>query len=55
MGSRDSLRSTLADFFHQIKEKIEREDYTQPVCQRMRRLEGFLYLAAKNFEFFYKI
>jgi hypothetical protein len=47
--------STVADYFHQIKEQIGREDYTQPVCQKIRRLEGFLYEAAKNFFLKFKI
>jgi hypothetical protein len=47
---------TLADFFHQIKvsQLKGRKDSIQAVCQRMRRLDGFLYEAAKNFELFSK-
>jgi hypothetical protein len=43
-------------FFHQIKvrQPIGRKDSIQAVCQRMSRLEAFLYLAAQNFELFSK-
>ncbi len=44
-------------FFQQTKvcQPIERKDSVQAVCLRLKRLEAFLYLAAQNFELFYKI
>ncbi len=52
-----ALHSTLGRFFHQIKvcRWIGRKDSIQAVCRRLRRLEGILYEAAKNFELFLKI
>jgi hypothetical protein len=44
----------IGGFFHQIKvcQRIGRKDSIQAACQRMRRLEAFLYLAAQNFKLF---
>ncbi len=56
IGLEDRLGSRLAlhfgGFFNQIKrrQKLEREDSIQAVFRRMRRLEGFLYQVAKNFD-----
>jgi hypothetical protein len=46
----------FGSFFHQIKvcQPIGRKESIQAVCRRIRRLEAFLYLAAKNFELFLK-
>jgi hypothetical protein len=44
-------------FCHQLKvrQAIGRLDSIQAVCQRMKRLETFWYLAAHNFDLFSKI
>jgi hypothetical protein len=49
--------ATLQVIFHQIKvrQPIRRKDSIQTVCRRSRRLEAFLYLAARNFELFSNI
>jgi hypothetical protein len=48
------LAQHFGGFFHKIKklQQIGREDSIQAVCRSMRRLVGFLYEAAKNFELF---
>jgi hypothetical protein len=55
-GSKDSLRSTFFIKYNLYKyASLVRKDSTQAVCRRMRRLNRFLYLGAKNFEHFLKI
>jgi hypothetical protein len=43
-------------YFHQIKgrQQIGRKESIQAVSRRMKGLEGFLYLAAKNFDLPFK-
>jgi hypothetical protein len=50
-GSEDGLFDGI---FQQVKmhKQIGREDSIQAFCRRTRKLEGFLYEAAKNFNFF---
>jgi hypothetical protein len=45
-------KTALADFFFKkcASKEEERFLHMQAACQRMRRIEAFLYLAAQNFE-----
>ncbi len=48
--------AALQLIFRQIKERQPpRKDSIQAICRRIKRLDGFLYEAAKNFELFKKI
>jgi hypothetical protein len=38
-----------------VRQQIGGKDSIKAFCQRMRRLDGFLYEAAKNIELFLKI
>jgi hypothetical protein len=48
---RKPVCENFGGFFHPIKvcQQKGRQDSIQAVCRRKRRLEGFLYEAAKNF------
>jgi hypothetical protein len=39
----------------ELRQTIGRKDSIQAICRRIRRLDGFLYEAQKNFELFKKI
>jgi hypothetical protein len=53
--SRRQLCQHFSGFLHLIKVRQQEKNSIPAVCQRMRRLKGFLCKAANNFEIFLKI